>query len=394
MMPRSAFSPPPARRRPLARLILLGPLAPLLAACQEPAPLPEVPPRPIAWMSVRPADALSHRALSGVVRPVQRAPIAFEVGGPVETLTVDVGDHFERGDVLGSLDQRTYRLTRSERAAEVEQAHAAVHEAEQEHARQRRLHAQGWASEAAFDTAQAALDTARGQLATARARLDIAEERLADTVLRAPYAGTVARRHAEPAQQVAAGETVLEIQGNGGGFEIAMAVPETLVTGLRTGDVHPVTFPARPDETAQARVTEVSSEAGRGGAFPVTLRLVAPHPDLRAGMTAEVTLTLTAPCRTAGAEMGEDRQPISIPVTAFLAGAGADTIAFVFKPTDEAGLTGVLERRSITLGPVESERALVTAGLTSGEVIATRGLPFLRAGQIVSRLGVGPRRYE
>lgn len=392
-MPRSQ-SPPPRRRRPFGRLVLLGPLVLLLVACQEPAPIPETPPRPIAWITVGAAEAVSNRCLSGVVRPVQRAPLAFEVGGRVETLEVDVGDHFERGDVLGRLDPRTHRLAREERASEVTQAEAVVHEAEQEHARQQSLNAQGWASEAAFDTAQAALDTARGRLATARARLEIAEEHLADTVLLAPYAGMVARRHAEPAQQVTAGETVLEIQGNGGGFEIAVAVPETLVDGLRPGDIHAVTFPARPGATAQARVTEVSTEAGRGGTFPVTLRLATPHPELRAGMTAEVTVTLAV----AGAPTADGTPAaapsVSVPVTAFLAGAGAETVAFVFKPTDEAGLTGVLERRTITLGAVDSERAMVTAGLTPGEVIATRGLPFLRAGQVVSRLGVGPQRYE
>ncbi len=392
-MPRSKSLPPP-RRRPLGRLVLLGPLAPLLAACQEPPPIPETPHRPIAWMAVGAAETVSHRALSGVVRPVQRAPLAFEVGGRVETLEVDVGDHFKRGDVLGRLDQRTYRLAREERASEVVQAKAVVHEAEQEHTRQQRLNAEGWASEAAFDTAQAALDTARGRLATARARLDIAEEHLADTVLLAPYAGMVARRHAEPAQQVTAAETVLEIQGNGGGFEIAVAVPETLVDGLRPGDIHTVTFPARPGATVQARVTEVSTEAGRGGTFPVTLRLATPHPELRAGMTAEVTITLAVAGAPATDGKRDADPPVSVPVTAFLAGAGADTVAFVFKPADDAGLTGVLERRTITLGAVDSERAMVTAGLTPGEVIATRGLPFLRAGQIVSRLGVGPQRYE
>ncbi|MBB4267085.1 efflux RND transporter periplasmic adaptor subunit [Roseospira visakhapatnamensis] len=388
---------PPSRRAPSGRCLVLGLLGPMLAACTEPAPEIAVVPRPIAWTEVRVATGTESRPLSGVVRSVQRAPLSFEVPGRVAALTVDVGDHIEAGAVLGRLDQRTYRLTRQERASEVVQAEAAVREATQEHARQQKLHAQGWAPEAALDSARAALETARGWLETARARLDIAEESLADTVLRAPYDGLVAHRRVEPAQQVTAGETVLEVLGNGGGFEIAMAVPETLVDSLTPGDIHQVTFPARPGVVAAGRVTEIGTEAGRGGAFPVTLRLVAPRAGLRAGLTAEVAVVLPGPRAAAAGESAGDQAgapPVVIPVTAFLAGDGADSVAFVFKPDDEAGLTGILERRAVTLGPVETDRALVTAGLSPGEIIATRGLPFLRAGQAVSRLGVGPARYE
>lgn len=383
-------------RRVQRAAIILAVSMPLLAACGSEVELAAAPPpRPIDWTQVKVADQAVPRILPGVVRPVQRAPLGFEVGGRIETLSVEVGDRFEPGDELGRLDTRTWRLTRNERASEVVQAEATTREAEQDFARQEKLHGKGWASEAILDTARAALDTARGRLETARARLAIAEENLRDTVLYAPYAGLVARRLAEPAQQVTAAQTVFEIQGDGAGFEVDVAVPETLIDHLRPGAVHPVTFPARRDAPAQARVTEIGTHADSAGTFPVTLLLLTPGTGLRAGMTAEVTFTVTG-LHSGSEGHGEGGAPVAIPVTAFLSGDGEDSVAFVFKLLDESkdDGPGTLERRTITLGPVTSKQAIVLSGLAPGEIIATRGLPFLRAGQFVTRLGVGPKRYE
>lgn len=373
----------------LHRMRLIGTgLALLLAGCQNSADTETAPVRPIAWLEVGAAERSTHRTLSGVVRAIKRAPLSFEVNGRIETIEVEVGDQFEANDVLARLDPRNYRLAREERASEVTQAEAVLREAKQDLTRQRDLHADGWASSAALDAARATLDTAQGQLETAHARLDIADADLLDTVLRAPYPGVVAGRLAEPVQRVAAGETVLQIQGTGGAFEIALTVPETLIGRLKPGDVQSVTFPARPEAPAQARVTEIGTEALQGSAFPVTLRILAARPDLRGGMTAEVAFDIAAPSTE------EARTPVAIPVTAFLPGDGAETVVFVFHPGDDLDGAGTLERRPVSLGPVSSDQAIVLDGLQMGEIVATRGLPFLRDGQTVTRLAVGPARYE
>lgn len=375
--------------------LLMGLLTLSLAGCSEPAPPIEAAPRPIAWAEVRPAERAARRSLSGVVRTVQRAPLSFEVPGRIATLDVEVGERFESGEILARLDPRSYELARQERLSEVAEAEASLREAEQAFARQRELHERDLASTAAFDAAEAALETARARLAMARARGDIANEDLADTWLRAPYPGIVARRFAEPAQRVAPGETVLEIQGNGSGLEIAVAVPETLIDKVQAGAVHPVGFPACGDASSRARVAEIGTDAEPSGAFAVTLRLAQAPCELRAGMTAEVAFAVPDRRPASGRGDAEEEGPaVTIPVTAFLAGDGPQQLAFVFTPEDVVGAVGVLEARSIALGPVDSERAIVLAGLRPGEIIATRGLPFLRAGQRVARLGVGPARFE
>lgn len=360
----------------------------LVAACDDMADAGRPAPRPIAWAEVEAAAPCETLTLSGVVRPVQEAPLSFEVSGLIATIEVDIGDHFAEGDLLATLDTRTWRLERDERSSELAEARAALVEALAHYERQARLHADGWVARAGFDDAAAARDTARSRVATAEARLAIAEMNLADTELEAPYAGVVAHRHAEPSQRVVVGEPVLDVQGNSGGFEVRVAVPETVVDRVVEGSVHRIALPARRGASLEARVKDIGAEADPGSAYEVTLALDPSNARLRSGMTAEVVFTLPAlDVRfTASADAGP---MVAIPITAFVAGDGDGHVAFVFD-----GTTRTVERRAIEVAAITNDRARIARGLQAGEIVAAKGVDFLSDGQAVTLLGSGPERYH
>ena len=374
------------------RLVLIGSIAVILAGVgglaltaapeAEPVAAP-VPARPIAWAKVEAAEAAPTRAVAGLVQAAQRAPNSFEVPGRIATLTVEIGDRFARGDVLATLDPRTYALALEERLSERAEAQAVVAEAAADYDRQRRLHHDGWVSRAGYDRALAALETAESRLARAAARLAIAEEDYADTVLTAPYPGRVARRLAEPSQQVPAGEPILEIHGASGGLEVVVAVPETVVDRLALGTRHGITLPAHGRLALRGRLIEIGAEATDRNAFPVTLSVIEPPAILRAGMTAEVSLVLTPSAD------GPARDLMAIPVGAFAAGHGQDHVAFVFDPP-----SATVRRRTITIADISGEQVLVADGLAVGEIVATAGLSFLTDGAPAALLGEGPARYN
>ncbi len=361
------------------------------AGCKDASSISASPPRPIYWAEVEASEPAVRRVLPGLVRPARHADLAFEVGGRVENVAVEVGDTFRKGDVLARLEARTLRLTRDARASAVAEAEATLREAKRQYDRKAHLHGDGWASGATYDTARAAVETARSRLENARARLALAREDLDDAVLRAPYDGAVARRMVEPAQQVSAGQIVFDIQGRGDALEISVPVPETLVMHLARGDAVSAELPALDLPPLAAVVTDIGTDAARDGTYPVTLRLDSPPKSLRAGMTAAVTVTINESAPRAA----DPSASLTIPASAFLMGQGSDAVAFVVKSAgDRADGSGVLERRAIVLGPVTSTHATVRAGLSPGEIVAVRGLPFLRAGQPVIRLGIGANRYE
>jgi multidrug efflux pump subunit AcrA (membrane-fusion protein) len=192
------------------------------------------------------------------------------------------------------------------------------------------------------------------------------------------------------------------VQGSTGGLEVVVSMPETLIDRLTRESSHAVTFPARPDLQLDARVREIGPDATELNAYPVTLALTSPPEDLRSGMTAEVELEL--PVRRHGPSApgdggreGTDEDEgsaaqataVAIPVTAFLASDDGKTAAFVFDAE-----SGTVERRSVEVAAVTRDDAVITDGLSPGDIVATKGLAFLRDGQRVTRLGVGVARYD
>jgi len=181
---------------------------------------------------------------------------------------------------------------------------------------------------------------------------------------------------------------VLEIHGDAGGFEVRVAAPETLVDRLQPGASHAVRLAAKPALELQGEVRHIGARAEEGTAYPVTLALARRPPDLRAGMTAEVTFALV-PDAIELTSAGPVPAVVEIPMTAFTAGEGDTRVAFVF---DEA--SGTVERRAIVVGEVTGDRARIAAGLAPGEIVAAKGVTFLRDGQAVTLLGRGPERYH
>ncbi|ERJ17459.1 RND family efflux transporter MFP subunit protein, partial [Salinisphaera shabanensis E1L3A] len=222
----------------------------------------------------------------------------------------------------------------------------------------------------------------RSRVDTAQARVDIAEEDLDDTRLIAPYAGTVARRRVEPAQRVQAGETALEIQSRDDGMEVVVSAPETLINALDRNAMHAVTLAVAPQTPMMAQITELATDAGDRNAYPVTLAIPKPAPSARAGMTAEVTL------RLADATLAQPAR-VQIPVTAF--GQGADQRTFVYVVDRD---NNRLARRPVTIVDISGDKALISAGLEAGEIVASQGVAFLHEGQAVTRIGVGARQFN
>jgi len=389
-------SRPPAARRaavvpsPAAVAVAAALLAAALSGCQaETDDAQEPPPRPIAWTEVETAGATELRTLVGTVRTAQRAPLSFEVSGRVAEVDVEIGDRFAAGAVLARLDTRTYELGLQERRSSLAEAEAQLEEARGTFERQSELYGEGWVSRAAYDNAKAALDSARSRVETARTRVEQAREDLADTVLEAPYDGTVASRDVEPSQRVAAGETVLAIQGLAGGFEVVVSAPETLVDRLTRGSRHAVRFPARPGLSMEGTVTEIASDAEARNAYPVTVALAAVPPDLRSGLTAEVAFELGQAGAGAGAGADAGAAATVIPVTAFVAAADDTAAAFVYDAD-----SGTVERRIVEIASIADGTVEVASGLEPGEIVATRGVAFLRDGQRVTLMGEGVARYS
>ncbi|MEL6339004.1 MAG: efflux RND transporter periplasmic adaptor subunit [Myxococcota bacterium] len=362
---------------PLRLLLSLLTLASF--ACAE-KQVPPTEPRPIYWSQVEKGTAFDTRALPGVVRAQDTAPLSFKVPGRIASLRADVGDVVKARQVLATLERSDYLLRVQRSSAELVQAEAQLEESRLDIERHTKLLSKGAVTRAAFDRAKASFETAQGVRAAARASLALAREELADTTLIAPFAGTVTQRLADIAEQASVGQAILNLQKSSEAVEVEAFVPEGLVSKIAIGTEHDVLFPSTKEAALTGTLTRIGTEATRAAAFPVTLRIENPPAWVRAGMTTQVRV------RLAGRGGGTS---LRIPANAFVADADDGRAVFVYDPATKS-----VSRRTVVVDTVDNDGAVVSAGLQEGEIIATRGVNFLFEGQHVTLVGKGPQRFD
>ncbi len=226
-----------------------------------------------------------------VTRAASRARLGFTIGGRVTARPVEVGDRVEAGEVLARLDSsEPTNAVLSARGAVAELA-ARRAQTERDRDRARQLFEAKATTREEVEKTSAAVEALRAAEETAAARLQEAERLLAETELRAPFAGTVTEVLLEPGEHAAAGRTVVVLSGDGG-IEVEVEVPESVLASVAVGDEVTVRLPVLGIDAVAGSIESVGrATAGRGRLFPVVARLE-PHPSVMAGMTAELAVRI------------------------------------------------------------------------------------------------------
>jgi RND family efflux transporter MFP subunit len=306
----------------------------------------------------------------GVLSTTQSAELAFEVPGRIVEFPVDEGQDVQQGQVLASLDARDYEASRDAAAASMNAAKA-------EYDRYRDLYASNAVS-------QQELEIKRRNYELSEARNRTAEKALADTGLRAPFSGVVARKLVEDFENVQAKQSVLVLQDESG-MEVTINVPERdfvlarpgLTLEERTARTNPhVELSSLPGRSFPAALTEFATAAD-----PVTrtyaLTLAFDPPSdvaVRSGMTARVIVTVPA-------DMAGEVAVFAVPADAVIADEGGNPLVWL---VDEASMT--VSRAPVVLGELSGTDVEIVSGLASGDVIAVSGVHNLRDGMLVRRL--------
>lgn len=299
---------------------------------------------------------------SGPLVAPQTAIVRAKAGGTLLALTVAEGSRVAAGQVIGHIELAELGSRVAERSALLASARAALVQAERAHASNERLAAQQFISSNALDSSRAALDTARANVAAAQASLDTTKVGLRDASLVAPIAGIVARRHALPGEKVSPEQQVLTIIDLAR-LELAGMVGTHEVARLRPG--LPVQVQVEGvDQPVAGRVARIAPAAEPGTrSIGVTIELPNPKERLRAGQYA-----------LARAELSDDRQRLTLPVTAVATTSGQDHVWLIEN--------GQLVRRAVTVGRRDERegRIEVLQGLTPASTVLAARFDNLREG--------------
>ncbi|MEM8930367.1 MAG: efflux RND transporter periplasmic adaptor subunit, partial [Acidobacteriota bacterium] len=323
------------------------------------------------------------RVFSGEVEAATRSRVSFRVSGRVVDRPVEIGDRLVAGATVATLDATDLRL-RVERAdASLDRARAAAREAEAAYERARLLFADDHLTRADLDRALAALESTRGAVAEAERGADLARRELGFARLGAPTTGTVSAVFAEPGENVTVGQPVIDLVADGAPLEIAWAMPERWIGGVREGATVTVTFPALDDVRLDATVSDIGSAPSTGRAtYPVRARFAATDERLRAGMTVDV-----------GIRLGEaDVSTVVVPPHAVAADPRGRYVYVLDEATAADGddERRTVRRREVTVGRLLDDGLEVLDGLAVGDTVVAAGVDFIDDGQTVRLLRGDP----
>ena len=240
------------------------------------------------WWRLSPPPLPAGIAMSNGRLEAIHIDIATKLAGRIESVLVREGDFVEAGQVVARMDTSVLRAQLREAQAQLAKAHTAVATANAVVAqraselalansvleRSEQLVQSGFISAQKLDTdrsqlqvTKATLVASQSQAAEARTAVSAAEatvERIGadieDSVLRAPTAGRVQYRLAEPGEVLAAGGKVISMLNLA---EVYMTVflPEAIAGRLAVGAEARLVFDAAPQYVVPAHVTFVAAEA-------------------------------------------------------------------------------------------------------------------------------------
>lgn len=198
-----------------------------LSLCVTPSALSQdgPPPSPVRVDAVRLESITEMRMVTGDLRAVRRATVASKEAGAVVELPVEVGQRVEAGALLAQLDSRRLEIMLEGANADYAAAQATIVERQVDlEWRQDDLDLLVETSElsaaspkemldarAAANQAQARLDQAQRMLAITERQIELLEQRLADTEIRAPFAGIILSKATEVGEWVGEGSAIVEV---------------------------------------------------------------------------------------------------------------------------------------------------------------------------------------
>lgn len=204
MNPSNVFSP--THRRLLAGAMLALSVA-VMTACNSQAndaaqaPPPEVGVAPVLVQNVSQWDEFSGR-----IEPVESVELRPRVSGYIESVNFREGQEVRKGDVLFTIDSRSYRAELARAQAQLARARSQAAQGRSEAERARTLSELQAISTESYEQRRSAAAVAQAEVQAAQAAVDAARLNLEWTKVRAPIDGRAGRALVTAGNLVGAGD--------------------------------------------------------------------------------------------------------------------------------------------------------------------------------------------
>jgi RND family efflux transporter MFP subunit len=209
---------------------------------------------------------------SGYVVAQRKAAVASKGTGRLVYLGVVEGDRVRAGQVIARIEDADVQADLARAQANLALSRAELHDAERSLARERLLMDSNFTSQASYDAAETRYERVKAGIAVAEAALQSARVALENTVIRAPFDGTVLTKNAD------VGEVVAPLAGSAfsksavvtiadlGSLQVEADVAESNLEAISPGQPCEIVLDANPDVRYPGVVAKIVPTADRAKA--------------------------------------------------------------------------------------------------------------------------------
>ncbi|MEM9372499.1 MAG: efflux RND transporter periplasmic adaptor subunit [Planctomycetota bacterium] len=335
------------------------------------------PPPPPAVAVSLPAqrDVVAYSEFTGTTSVATSVDVRARVSGILQEVRYEAGSLVEAGDPLFEIDPEPFVATRDALQAQVESAKAELRLAETKADRIERSARDGALSEIQALEARAAAEAAAALVKVKEKELAIRQLDVDYTDIRAPISGRVERSPYEQGDLVGTmpNDSLLTTVYDDSEINVYFSVPDRVyLRVIRSGR-----------SGGRSPVVEIATEIDEGYPFAGEIDYTDPVVDERSGTVQIRAIVDNSDGRLLGGLFARLRIPGETIVDALLVPEAAIS-------TDQIGPyllvvngSGVVERRDVSLGPVDGADRVITSGLNPEDSVVVRGLLRARPGATV-----------
>lgn len=282
------------------------------------------------------------------------------------------GDHVTEGQPLFRLDTRTYSSSLAAAEAQVAQASATYENAKRDLARYEQLIATGAISRQAYDAQKAATESYQAVVEAAQSQAAIASDNLSDTIVTAPFTGTLSMDDVNIGTFASAGQTPLVTISSADPLYVQFDMSESEYLSLTKNKSGTETL----GDTLKLRLADGSIYQETGKIVQINPGLTGGQLTMKAAYANPDNLLVPGMYATVVSDAEIAKGSILVPTKALVQLLNRDMLDVV--------VDGKVQQKAVKLGATYGIYTIIESGIDENDEIIVEGQNKVRVGQAVA----------